>query len=380
MIARPDVGESGIWSSVIALTIGILVVLLACVAAFFYRSRRRSVPIESRRLPSRSSDVPAGEATQPGADEPIPFATEATTAALDECYKLAFGVGRFDYQIMGDHAVVLASVAEAADSSVHERDYFPRRPMLLPKLLQALNDDASTRQEFVRLILEDPSLAGNVLVRANSAWYRTSPEPVESLDRAVRMLGTDGLKSLLATAILQPVFRLPKGYFDAFAPITWEQAQRVAAAAEAYAKSAGGVDPFVAQLLGVIAAMSRIVLFRLTMDTYREHPNLLPRAEVFIRSMQAHSHRIAGLVAQTWELSDASVRALTQQAHQLPPAEMSEAGRAVYYGDLCGALALLHERGAYSVDGAQAMLMQQGAPRTTVHAMWHAAVAAGKDS
>ena len=29
MIAPPDVGESGTWSSVIALTIGILVVLLA---------------------------------------------------------------------------------------------------------------------------------------------------------------------------------------------------------------------------------------------------------------------------------------------------------------------------------------------------------------
>ena len=140
-----------------------------------------------------------------------------------------------------------------------------------------LNDDASTRQELVRLILEDPSLAGNVLVRANSAWYRTSPEPVESLDRAVRMLGTDGLKRLLATAILQPVFRLPKGYFDSFAPITWEQAQRVAAAAVAHAnESGGGVDPFVAQLLGVLVVMSRIVLFRLTMDEYRimqEHPH-----------------------------------------------------------------------------------------------------------
>ena len=122
------------------------------------------------------------------------------------------------------------------------------------------------------------------------------------------------------------------------------------------------------------------VLFRLTMDEYREHPNLLPRAEVFIRSMQAHYARVAGLIAQTWELSDASVRALTQQAEQVSPAEMSDAGRSVYYGELCGSLALLHERGAYSVDGAQAMLMQQGAPRKIVHAMWHAAVSAGEES
>jgi HD-like signal output (HDOD) protein len=280
---------------------------------------------------------------------------------------------------MGEHATVLASVAAAADQSVHERDYFPRRPMLLPKLLQALNDDASTRQELVGLILEDPALAGNVLIRANSAWYRTSPEPVESLDRAVRMLGTNGLKRLLATAILQPVFRLPKGYFDNFAPITWEQAQRAAIAAETYATTTASSDPFVAQLLGVLAAMSRIVLFRLTMDVYRDHPNMLPRAEVFIRSMQAHSARVAQLVARTWELSDMSVTALAEQAVEVSPAAMSALGRAVYFGDLCGALALLHKRGSYSVDGAQAMLMEQGAARTVVHAMWHAAIAVGQD-
>src|SRR5262245_3616199 len=197
-------------SGVIELVIGIVVVLLGCVAAFAYRSRRREVPVQSRSTQARTSGTTDAA---PAADEPIPFATEAITAAFADCYKVAFGVNRFDYQIMGEHAVALASVAAAADESVHERDYFPRRPMLLPKLLQALNDDASTRQELVGLILEDPSLAGNVLIRANSAWYRTSPEPVESLDRAVRMLGTDGLKSLLATAILQPVFRLPKGYF-----------------------------------------------------------------------------------------------------------------------------------------------------------------------
>ena len=67
-----------------------------------------------------------------------------------------------------------------AAAAVHQREYFPRRPMLLPKLVQALNDDESTRRELVRLILEDPALAGSALQRANSAAYRYSPEPVDS--------------------------------------------------------------------------------------------------------------------------------------------------------------------------------------------------------
>ena len=81
----------------------------------------------------------------------------------------------------------------------------------------------------------------------------------------------------------------PRGYFDSFADVTWEQAQRCAAAAENYASVTRSGDPFIAQLLGLLGSLARIVLFRLTVDMYREQPNVLPRAEVFIRSMQVHA-------------------------------------------------------------------------------------------
>ena len=307
------------------------------------------------------------------------FATEATDAVFGDCYRLAFAVSRFDYNIIADHATVLESVNATAAESVHHREYFPRRPMLLPKLLQTLNDTESTRQDLVKLILEDPSLAGNVLQRANSAWYRVTPQPIDSLDRAVVALGTEGLRGLMAVAILQPVFRLPKGYFDSFAPISWEQAQRCAVAAETYAKTTQSCDPFVAQLLGLLGALARIVLFRLTMDMYRDWPNILPRAEVFIRGMQAQGPRVAGLIASTWELSDPSVTALDEQALRLSPPTMTPLGRAVYYGELAGALAMLESRSSYSADGTRAMLMEQGLAPDTAHAVRHAALSVARE-
>ena len=305
--------------------------------------------------------------------QPPSYATETTEAVAAECYKLAFGVARFDYQITGDHAAVLERVDEAAHDAVHHHEYFPRRPMLLPKLLQTLNDSESTRQSLVRLILEDPALAGSVLQRANSAYYRNSREPVDSLERAVVVLGAHGLRSLVATAILQPVFQLPKGYFDSFATITWEQAHRSAMAAEACANASGEADPLAAQLLGLLAALARIVLFRLTMERYRERPNLLPRAEVFIEAMRTHAAPLAGLVAASWELSDASIGALEQQAHRTPPLDMSPLARAVYFGNLGGALAMLEARGAYSAEGAQAMLITQGLTPAAATTLRHAA-------
>lgn len=340
----------------------------------------RSSMTESKRSPPPAparTETPA--ITRPVAGDGPPFETEATASLFADCYKLAFSVQDFDYDITGEHAAVLAKVNGNAAAAVHQRDYFPRRPMLLPKLMQVLNDDESTRRELVKLILEDPALAGSTLQRANSAAYRYSPEPVDSLDRAVVMLGTDGMRSLLATAILQPVFRQPKGYFDHFATITWEHAQRTAASAEVCARSLGDADPFIAQLISLLGPLARIVLFRLTMETYREYPEVKPRAEVFIRAMQLQGPNVAGFIASTWELSDPSIRALQEQTDKVAPATMSPLGQAIYFGELCGALAMLTKRGNYSEDGAHALLMEQGLNRQTALEIWQAATRSGEE-
>ena len=341
-----------------------------------------------RRRQQGTSDVEPAVAVPLAAPEPSSeqliadalYSTDAIQAAQDECYKIAFGVKTFDYQILGEHAAVMDRVRESAAQSIHQRDYFPRRPMLLPRLMQALNDTESTRRTLVNLIVEDPALAGSVLQRANNALYRTSREPVDSLDRAVQTLGVDGLRGLMAVAILQPVFRLPRGYFDSFADIIWEQAQRCAAGAEKYAAFTRTSDPFIAQLLGLLGSLARIVLFRLTVDMYREHPNVLPRAEVFIRSMQLHAPDLACRIAQSWELSDLATTALREQADRVPPGQMRPLGRATYFGELAGMLTVLAARDEYSWDAAEALLTGQGLPRKTAHAICHAAAELGGNS
>ena len=88
--------------------------------------------------------------------------------------------------------------------------------MQLPKLLQAINDETASRGALSQIIAGDPALAGNLLRLANSPFYRHSPEPIESLDRAVAMLGIEGLRSMIAAALMQPVFRISGGGFAQF--------------------------------------------------------------------------------------------------------------------------------------------------------------------
>lgn len=363
------------------MTLTILLIAALAGAAVFALGMRVSgkSSAQSSLETSRNEAPPDSNPAPVNQDELPPFETEATAAVFDECFKLAFDVQSFNFEITGPHAAVLAKISQNAAESVHQREYFPRRPMLLPRLMRVLNDDDSTRKEIVQLILEDPALAGSVLQRANSAAYRYSPVPIDSLDRAVVILGLEGLRGLMATAILQPVFRQPKGYFDNFATITWEHARRTAASAEVCARALGNADPFVAQLLGLLGPLARIVLFRLTMDTYRERPDILPRAEVFIRAIQTQSADVAGFIASTWQLSDPSIRALQEQTEKISPAVMSPLGRSIYFSELCGGLALLARRGTYSAEGAQGMLMQQGLENETTALVWRAAMAANEE-
>lgn len=303
----------------------------------------------------------------------VTYTTPAIGEVHDGCFKLAFGVPRFDYRILGEHALVFERASESLAALVPEQSHFPRRPMLLPKLMQLLNDDERDRRALVQMILQDPALAGGVLKRANTAYYRTTVRPTESVDRALAMLGRDGLRAILATVILQPLFRLPAGYFDQFAAVTWDQGQRAGFAAQTLAQRTGSADPLVAQLLALIFALSRTVLFRFTADQYREMPNVLPRAEVFIRLMQRHELDLCNTIAQQWELSAASLTALQEQARECSPPMMSALGRTLYFGQLCGALAVAVGRLRYSEAGAVAILCEQGLSGDHMTATWRAA-------
>jgi HD-like signal output (HDOD) protein len=356
----------------------ILLLLIAGLAAWLMWQLRSPAANDRAASQTSAKTAKAPAVQQRPAPEP-PYSTAAIEAAVASTYRLAFGVDRMEDTVPAEHAEILARVEASIDSAIHQPEYFPRRPMLLPKLLRAINDTESTRQELVGLILEDPALAGNVLRRANSALYRISPAPVDSLDRAIVNLGMEGLRSLMATAILQPVFRLRTGLFDRFATLTWEKAHRASTAAETYAKKSRTCDPFAAQLLGVLQPLAHIVLFKLTVERYRELPGLVPRAEVFVKVMRQHSRRVAHLIATTWELPDPSIKALEEQQRQLSPAGMSPLGRAVYFGDLCGTLAVLAVHENHSPDGAMSLLTEQGLDKEAAASMWHAATTTETD-
>jgi HD-like signal output (HDOD) protein len=240
--------------------------------------------------------------------------------------------------------------------------------MLLPQLMRAVNDTETTRRELANIISRDPALAGSLLRLANSPFYRINAQPVESIDRAVAILGTEGIRSLIASAVMQPVFRVAGGEFTRFPETIWEHTFRAGAAAEAHAAIIENSDPFAAQLLGMLMGLGSIVVFRAALDQYTAHPTVTPDAGVIASLLNSHSAQVAGRIATSWDLSGRILSALEDQ--YAPMHEPTALGRSLRFGRLMGALAVLEANEALTDDVAKSTMLATGASGPQVERIW----------
>ena len=253
----------------------------------------------------------------------------------------------------------IAAIRRTLLEIVERPNYAPRRPLLLPKLMQAMNDDEVSRRELSQIIATDPALAGSLLRLANSPFYRLQPEPIESLDRAIAVLGLEGMRSLISAALMQPVFRISGGMFLQFGEITWEHTLYAAAAAEAHAAVLENADPFAGQLLALIVGLATIVVFRVATDEYLAR-KLRPTAIELGALIDLECAPVARRIAASWELSERIDVALAEQSlgGTLPTTAL---GRSLQLGRFIGALTLLRIHGVMDEDQVMAALKTGGA-------------------
>lgn len=353
-----------------ATLLGLLAVALAIGVAIVCARRRRGRAAGT--LPAAPARV-AG-----GADPPVNpvrarvavAAFEAAREARTELNRLTFPDADFARPASGLHAEVIRLVEAALEGAVQQRNYFPRRPLLIPKLLAAINDPASSQARWAEIVLRDPVLAGEVLRLANSAWFRVTTDPVEDMPKAVRLLGADGLRSVVASSVLQPVFRCPAGPFQSFPEITWHQAMLSGVGAQYLARHTGDADPAVGHLLGLVVSLGRIVVFRLALDTYRSQGTVAPRAEVLVQLLDSHADRAAQQVVSTWDLSPEFGAAIAEQSaaqHSLPGSGL---GRVLAYGRLAGTLATLAQHGRQRAETATVILREAGLGTHLAEGLW----------
>ncbi|MGC8517855.1 MAG: HDOD domain-containing protein [Steroidobacteraceae bacterium] len=256
----------------------------------------------------------------------------------------------------------IAQALGAIGDAAAERRYFPRRPNLLPQLMHAIHDESVARRQLVAIIARDPALVDSLLRMANSSFYRLTPQPVESIERAVAVLGSDGLRSVIATALMQPIFNaVAAAEFPKFPQLVWEHALRSAQAAVVHAAVAERIEPFTAELLSLISGMAEIVLFRAVRARCAAASGSSPAAAGLLDTLlRDHAAPLAQRIGGDWQLSETALAALTEQTSPSTPG--SALGRSLHFGRLAGALAVLYSHGRIDKATVRASLPSSALP------------------
>ena len=340
---------------------GLLFVLLVVALAALLLSLLRRRP--QRAKPSDvAPGVAAAAATPPPGSKAL-----GRDDVLHKLNALAFGAEPRG-PVPPAQVEIVATIGATIESAATDARYAPRRPLLLPQLLRAASDDGSSRKDLADIIARDPALVGSLLKLANGSYYRASPNPVESIDRAVTVLGTQGIRSLAAAALVQPVFRAGSKDSSRFAEVTWEHTYRSGAAAEVFAFAVEGTDPFAAQLLALVTGLARMVVYRVATDEYAAR-GVKPEPSALVSLLDEHASVVAHEIATTWELSDRLLDTLDEQLRgSVRP--VSDLGRSLRFGVVAGALSVLASEGAIDEETARASLVAAGGTGKKFERMW----------
>ncbi len=345
--------------------------LLAIVGALFVLSRllqpRAADPQEPS--PSPASAPRVVQLVEPDAATK----TADPKQTLHSLYAIAFDDTALDARDAttraGQAEVVAASVALLARIESQPR-YAPRRPELLPQLMKAIDTGRASLNALSRLIAQDPALAANLLRMANGPVYRTQKWPIESIERAATLIGTNGIRSLAAAAMLQPVLESDDSVFGKFPEIIWEHTLYSAAAAEAHAALIENADPFAAQMLGLLQGLGSIIVVRVLRDEYAARPHVVPDAGVAAALLDAWAGSTARRIAESWGLSGRIVDALHDQLLETTPEQLSPLGRSLRFGRVTAALLMLSLRGRLEPRQAFQTLVAGEAHEVQIRRIW----------
>jgi HD-like signal output (HDOD) protein len=151
--------------------------------------------------------------------------------------------------------------ADNWQTMLEDSSIFPRQPMILPRLLQAMRSDNNT-ESLVKIVLEDPGLTAEVLKLANSPIYRNSKGKVQSIDYALVMLGIEGLHTLVCSTLAKPIFAKQRG--DGFsASLFWEWSILSAQNAQHLARLNQVPDAATLYMLALLTRLAELTCLRI---------------------------------------------------------------------------------------------------------------------
>lgn len=222
----------------------------------------------------------------------------------------------------------------------------PRLPSVIPKLLRSLRDPDSSAKDYVAIVNKDPAMSAAVLKLANSVYFNPVGSYIGDIERAIVKLGSDGLRSVLSAAVMQPIIQRESPYFSQTGQRLWMHSLNTAVACELIGQHRG-MERFKVYLMGLVHDVGKITLFSELCKQYQLNGDEEPGQNAFIPPMHRLSGQLSCAIAKDWQLPEEIITALQEQIEAVPGKAVSQYGQLLYQANVaCEAYAYtpLHKR------------------------------------
>ncbi|WP_102944413.1 HDOD domain-containing protein [Stenotrophomonas sp. VV52] len=341
-----------------ALLVGAAGLLVAAGVGWGLYRRPAEAPV-ARRAAAADPHLPV--AAVPTAGDPA-----GTLQAGLHALALGPGSGGVDRAAGAQDAALQAAVAAALEAQDWSARHLPRRPQLLPQLIQTVNDSDASARSMASIIGQDAVLTGNLLRIANSPVYRLQAKPVDSLQRAVTLVGTDGIRQIISAVLVQPVMQLHSDAFPQFGTVVWEHALLASRAAADHARLVTHEDGFAAQWMGLTQGLGAALVMRQLLDAAWQH-GAVPSQALASTLLDTWSLPVASRIAAAWELPPSVHEALLRDGE----ARGGGLAASLRFARAAASASLLCRHGRISQAQASALLEQlEGTPTHALQWIW----------
>ncbi|BBO83734.1 hypothetical protein DSCO28_43000 [Desulfosarcina ovata subsp. sediminis] len=138
--------------------------------------------------------------------------------------------------------------------------HLPTLPHVLLKLIEACNQENPDMNKIGQIVSKDPALSGKIMQLVNSAAFGLS-QKVETINQAVVILGTSGVKNIVFCACVYDAFPKPKLSSVFSLKKFWWHSLRCAFLSRHMAEAWGLCNPDEAFLAGLLHDIGRAVLW-----------------------------------------------------------------------------------------------------------------------
>lgn len=215
-----------------------------------------------------------------------------------------------------------------------------RLPGLIPQLLQSLRRDTFSGAQLSRTISSDLVLVAAVIRLANNSTLGYGTR-ITSVENAVMLIGTEGLRHLITSVAFRPIIDMNSGHYTReLAPRIWDQSERCAMANRMLAEEMG-VDTFEAFLAGLVQYVGLIVTLRIMDQVDKEGKHL--GSEMFCARLLSNARTLSCSIGREWNFPDSVVVAITEQAGARKGVQVSPMGRLLSQSDYLSKARILSE-------------------------------------